>query len=120
MSQYDATANAILDFDTIPSNGLPYTAVQPDAAIIADLNPSTLSALKPGTVAYHLARLSQKMNFSQEDMAPADLLNQIIWKSVKGMNSPMPAPRHRIVAVRPAAAAGRTHAAHAPRAADND
>ncbi len=93
MSQYDAIANPILDFDTMPSNGSPYIAVLPDPRIITEKNP-VITSLKPGTMAYHLARLSQKMDFTHADAAPSALLNQMIWKSVKGMNSPVPAPRH--------------------------
>ena len=63
------------------------------ASIIRELNPSMV-LLKPGTAAYHLAELSNKMDFVHPDSAPAGLLNQIIWKSVKGVHSKMPAPRH--------------------------
>jgi hypothetical protein len=35
------------------------------------------------------------------DRAPEGQLNASIWKSVKGRNSRMPAPRHRIVGVLP-------------------
>jgi hypothetical protein len=34
------------------------------------------------------------MNFAKEDMADDFLLNQAIWKSVRGAESPMPAPVH--------------------------
>ncbi len=93
MSQYDATANPILDFDTVPSNGDIYSAILPPASLIEELNPSML-LLRPGTPAYHMAKLSNAMNFVHPDSAPAALLNQIIWKSVKGVHSKMPAPRH--------------------------
>ncbi len=93
MSQYDATANPILDFDTAPSNGGVYAAILPDPAIIKELNTPT-AKLKPGTPEYHLAALSNKMDFKHPDSAPAGLLNQIIWKSVKGVHSKMPVPRH--------------------------
>jgi hypothetical protein len=33
-----------------------------------------------------------KMDFSKEDAADDLLLNEIVWRSVKGPNSPMPAP----------------------------
>jgi hypothetical protein len=33
------------------------------------------------------------MDFSREDQAPEQLLNQAIWKSVKDAGSQMPAPR---------------------------
>jgi hypothetical protein len=34
------------------------------------------------------------MDFSEVDRAPMHALNVIIWKSVKGANSEMPAPVH--------------------------
>jgi hypothetical protein len=36
------------------------------------------------------------MDFSKEDHAPSELLNQAIWKSVKGADSHMPAPQHAV------------------------
>ena len=36
---------------------------------------------------------SLEMNFVEEDRTPEVLLNEIIWRSVKGANSPMPPPR---------------------------
>ena len=46
---------------------------------------------------------SNEMDFSVEDRAPEGLLNEILWRSVKGKNSPMPPPR-RSVFVRPSSA----------------
>jgi hypothetical protein len=40
-----------------------------------------------------LALESEAMDFSREDAAPALELDQIIWKTVKGVRSQMPAPR---------------------------
>jgi hypothetical protein len=45
------------------------------------------------------ARESAKMNFAEADEAPMRRLNEIIWKSVKGADSPMPPPVHRYRAV---------------------
>ena len=36
--------------------------------------------------------LSAKMDFSKEDAADDFLLNEIIWRSVRGADHPMPAP----------------------------
>ena len=33
-----------------------------------------------------------KMNFAREDAADDLLLNEVVWRSVRGPNSPMPAP----------------------------
>ena len=67
----------------------------PPQNVISDLNPSLL-ALKPGTVQYRMAELSNTMDFVHPDSAPAHLLNEIIWKSVKGVDAKMPAPRHTL------------------------
>jgi YVTN family beta-propeller protein len=48
---------------------------------------------------------SMRMDFSDVDRAPMHLLNEIIWKSVKGADSPMPPPVHRF---RPLIDAGDT------------
>jgi hypothetical protein len=36
--------------------------------------------------------LSRKMNFVKEDAADDLLLNEVIWRSIRGAQSPMPAP----------------------------
>jgi len=41
-----------------------------------------------------MAAASSKMDFTDADAAPEIGLNQAIWKSIKGRNSEMPAPRH--------------------------
>ncbi|HEX4644521.1 MAG TPA: hypothetical protein VH598_02825, partial [Verrucomicrobiae bacterium] len=38
------------------------------------------------------SRESLKMDFSKEDTADDRLLNEIVWRSVRGPDSPMPAP----------------------------
>ena len=95
LSQYDASAHTILDWDASPTNGAAYTAVLPDAAIVAELNPS-MKSLVPGTEAYRLATLAAGMDFRHPDSADPALVNEMIWKSVKGMNSPAPAPQHSL------------------------
>jgi hypothetical protein len=35
------------------------------------------------------------MDFSDVDRAPMHRLNAILWKSIKGADSPVPAPVHR-------------------------
>jgi len=94
MSQYDAVATPILDFDIVPNNSAPYTAVLPPRSLIQEVNPS-MTLVKRGSAAQRrLAELSNKMDFVHPDSAPPALLNEIIWKSVKGVHSKMPAPRH--------------------------
>jgi hypothetical protein len=38
------------------------------------------------------ASMSERMNLSKEDCADDLLLNEVVWKSVKGADSPMPPP----------------------------
>jgi len=40
------------------------------------------------------------MNLEEADMAPEIELNEILWRSIRGANSPMPPPR-RAAFVRP-------------------
>ncbi len=91
MSQYDAVATPILAFGTTPNeNGGQYAATLPDTSILGEIAPAApkTSALFP------LEALSAKMDFVHPDSAPAALLNEVVWKSVKGVGSKMPAPRH--------------------------
>jgi DNA-binding beta-propeller fold protein YncE len=39
------------------------------------------------------AKESSRMNFAREDAADDLLLNEVIWRSIRGADSPMPAPR---------------------------
>lgn len=45
------------------------------------------------TASAPLAAESSRMNFTGADLAPEQQLNEAIWKSVKGADSPMPAPK---------------------------
>ncbi len=38
------------------------------------------------------SKVSEKFNLAKEDAADDLLLNEVIWRSVKGAHSPMPAP----------------------------
>src|SRR5579875_161743 len=95
MSEYDALASPILDWDTAPNNDAPYTALLPPKRIIAEHNPSK-SALKPGSVLYRLVAEADHLDFSHADAAPAQRLNRMIWVSVRGPHSPMPPPRYTL------------------------
>lgn len=81
MSQYDAAA--------VPM----YNAFQDRA----DLTPyKTVAASYPldklNSKDSYGAALSSRMNFSEMDAAPELLLNEIIWKSIRGADSDMPRP----------------------------
>jgi YVTN family beta-propeller protein len=88
LSQYDAAATPFYaafgtTSDLTPFKGLP-----------AQYDVNEMNSPK----AYG-ARESAKMNFADADEAPMHRLNEIIWKSVKGVDSPMPPPVHRYRAV---------------------
>ncbi|HYV39183.1 MAG TPA: alkaline phosphatase family protein, partial [Gemmataceae bacterium] len=81
MSQYDAAATPM------------YNAFQPKADLrtYAHIVPSTdMKAVNKKTD--FGADLSEKMDFSREDAADDFLLNEVIWRSVMGADSPMPPP----------------------------
>jgi len=117
MSQYDAVATPILDFGSgTAGNGEPYAATLPTASILCEIAPTQKTAFLP------LELLSAGMDFVHPDSAPAALLNQIVWKSVKGVHSSMPAPRHSALLRVPAGKTklGKTKAAHGPAPRDSD
>jgi hypothetical protein len=83
MSQYDASAPPMYDcFDTSPDH-LPFT-VRP---INVDLN-------ERNTEVSAYSELSEKFDFSKEDSAPDISFSEVIWKAVKGLDSPCPSPVH--------------------------
>jgi hypothetical protein len=94
MSVYDGAAPVIKDFEQRPVNTASYTAIQEDDAIMAERNP-VKSSLKPGSPAYKMAVLSDKLDFTHPDSAPAKLVNEMLWKSVRGENAVMPAIVHK-------------------------
>lgn len=84
MSQYDAAATPMYKvFGTAPDL-TPFT--HRDAEV--DLNAKNTSRAWG-------AKASKKMDFDDVDLNPPFLLNEIIWRSVKGADSPMPLPVHR-------------------------
>jgi DNA-binding beta-propeller fold protein YncE len=90
MSQYDAAAMPLYNaFIGTPNLAL-YRRSEPRVPLDERNLPTAFGA-----------SLSGAMNFALEDRAPEGLLNEIIWRSVKGAHSPMPPPR-RSVFVRPA------------------
>jgi hypothetical protein len=84
MTQFDAAATPMFASFTDHPDFAPYQAIQP-AQRLDQMN-------TPGSP---LAAASSRMDFSREDRAPVQLLNEAIWQSVKGAGSPMPPPRTR-------------------------
>jgi YVTN family beta-propeller protein len=88
MSQFDAAATPLYASMGATADLTPYSVIGPKVALNAK-----------NTVAAWGAEESAKMDFSDNDRAPMRLLNEVIWKSVKGADSPMPAPVHRFRAL---------------------
>ncbi|MGL4420588.1 MAG: bifunctional YncE family protein/alkaline phosphatase family protein [Gemmataceae bacterium] len=81
MSQFDAAATPMYASFQGKPQVLPYKAKQPKT----DLNARN----QPGVFG---AALSEKFDLTKEDAADDLLFNEVIWRSVKGANSRMPAP----------------------------
>lgn len=81
MSQFDAAATPMFNSFQAKADLQPYKA----KAANVNLN-------ERNTKVAWGAEQSRKMDFTKEDAVDDLLLNEIIWRSVKGANSPMPAP----------------------------
>jgi YVTN family beta-propeller protein len=82
MSQYDAAAVPLYDCFTNDPDFTPYTLKAPQV----DVEKRNIAVNKS-------SKLSDSFNLADEDKVPDLLLNEIVWKSVKGEDSVMPAPR---------------------------
>jgi YVTN family beta-propeller protein len=90
LSQYDAAARPMFASFSDKADPRPYEA----AAALVDLD-----AVNPKT-AYGSAR-SAKMDFSEYDRVDDFELNEILWRSIKGVNAPLPPAVRRAIANRP-------------------
>ncbi len=82
MSQFDAAAMPMFASFQAKPDLTPYTA----RPVTVNLDERNLKTAWGG-------KASQRMDFTKEDAADDILLNEMIWKSVRGAASPMPAPR---------------------------
>lgn len=82
MSQYDAAAMPMYDCFINQPDLTPYTHRAPQV----DLDKRNMAKNKS-------SKLSDTFSFAKEDEAPDLQLNQVIWKSVRGEQSVMPAPK---------------------------
>lgn len=83
MSQYDAAAMPMFECFTAKPDLTPYQVKAPRVS----LNQRNIAVNES-------SRRSQLFNFAKEDAVPDRELNEVIWKSVKGESSVMPAPKH--------------------------
>jgi hypothetical protein len=79
MSQYDAAATPMFNSFQVKPDLRPYDALRP-AVDLEERN----SNLAWGN--------EIKMDFSKEDAADDLLLNEVIWRSIRGADNPMPPP----------------------------
>ena len=87
MNQFDATAAPMFDcFTNVPDftpfvalkNNIPLDRMNPDPRKISD------PLLRKN------ALVSARLNFRKVDAAPEDVLNRILWHSMKGSTTPYP------------------------------
>jgi YVTN family beta-propeller protein len=90
LSQYDAAARPMFASFTNTAVLTPYEHA-PAQIDINEVN---------GPSAYGAAR-SSKMDFSEYDRVNDFELNEILWRSIKGVSAPLPAPVRRAIADRP-------------------
>ena len=81
LSQYDAAATPTYHAFSLTPNFAAYQALPPRIDITEKNDPRAWGA-----------RESLEMNLAEADRAPDLLLNEIVWRSVRGPNSKMPPP----------------------------
>jgi YVTN family beta-propeller protein len=82
MSQYDAGAMPLFECFTSTPDYTPFTVKRPE------INLDTRNV-----AINESSKRSEMFNFAKEDSAPDLDLNEVVWKSVKGEHSIMPAPK---------------------------
>ena len=82
MSQFDAAARPMFNSFQARPETRRYTALA-----------SQVSLTDRNTRLAWGSKLADRMDFTKEDAADDLLLNEMIWRSVRGANHPMPAPR---------------------------
>jgi DNA-binding beta-propeller fold protein YncE len=89
MCKYDAVARPIMNWDAEPRNAGVYKAILPPADILRDTN-SEKNEVRPYSPEARLMDESLKMDFERADKAPADLLNEVMWKLTRGVEEKVP------------------------------
>jgi hypothetical protein len=96
MSITDARASRMWASFTTHPRYRPYNEIQPAVTPFGDPGAPVNAA---GAA---MAKASTSWDFAKEDRAPEIALNRAIWKSIKGRQARMPAPRHtRIIGSKP-------------------
>jgi phospholipase C len=81
MTQFDAAATPMFNSFQLTPDLRPYDAL-----------PANVDLDEKNTQLAWGAKESSKMDFSKEDAADDLLLNEVIWRSIRGPDHPMPAP----------------------------
>jgi YVTN family beta-propeller protein len=87
MNQFDASATPMFDCFTDQPDFTPYT-VLPATIALNELNPDPKAI--DDTTLRNDALVSATLNFREIDRAPEDVLNRILWRSVRGSRVPYP------------------------------
>ena len=81
MTQYDAAATSMWRSFTNKADMRPF-----------EIRPSEVNLNDVNVVKNKYSAISNKLDFSQPDLVPDQILNEIVWKAVKGENSQLPTP----------------------------
>ncbi|HVZ56279.1 MAG TPA: bifunctional YncE family protein/alkaline phosphatase family protein [Chitinophagaceae bacterium] len=82
MSQYDAAATPMWRCFSPTADLTPYRAL-----------PAGVSLDEKNTASSIWQQRSEGFDLAREDRVPDGLFNEVLWKAVRGLHSPMPAPR---------------------------
>ncbi len=90
MTQFDALATPMWDAFTSTPNLRPYTVITPGVSLTAINGPNAPMAAE-----------SLSIDFSEPDLIPMGLMNEILWRSVRGADSAVPPTIHSIASTEP-------------------
>jgi len=83
MTQYDAAATPMVNSFTADGDFAPYKYI-----------PALIDLKEQNLASAYGEKESEAMDFSRPDEINEALLNEILWRSIKGADAPVPAPRH--------------------------
>jgi hypothetical protein len=81
MSQYDAAAQPMWRCFTNKVDLTPFTA-----------KPNNIDLSEKNTAVNELSKKSEQFNFAQADAVNDFEFNEVLWKGIKGINTPVPSP----------------------------
>lgn len=85
LCQYDAVATPMRVFGATAENDAPFEAILPAKEIVAAVNKAT---------AYRASDSARLINPLKEESMPDEELNDILWRSIRGVNSTPPPVRY--------------------------